>query len=326
MAGHSRHKLDLTGQRYGRLTVLGPAENIGDRTAWLCRCDCGQDTVVLTRDLRRGRRTSCGCDRPVVDSSPGGYGRASLTYVDGTCVEMIRANTRRSNNTSGVPGVEWMSSKNKWRASICFKGRRRYLGSYEKFEDAVKARKRAEEELFDTFLDVYDGKRPESDLREIEEVCPPVARDYSKQRLDLTGQRFGMLTVLGPAEKAGSMSAWRCRCDCGRETVVTIGHLRNGTTTSCGCKPKGTFVDGTFVELLQSKTIRRNNTSGVTGVTWNNRQNRWDATLMFKGERHYLGGYGKFEDAVKARQRAEEELCEPFLREFAKAQNQGANG
>ena len=314
MAGHSRHKLDLTGQRYGRLTVLGPAENIGDRTAWLCRCDCGRELVVKTQRLREGRTLSCGCDKT----------EKSGSHNDGISAGMIRARTVRRSNTSGVSGVDWHEKKQRWRASICFKGRRRYLGSYERFEDAVRARKRAEEELFDTFLDVYDGKIPESELRTIEEVCPPIPRHGN--RMDLTGQRFGMLTVLGPAEKTGSMSAWRCRCDCGRETVVTIGHLRNGTTTSCGCKPKGTFVDGTFVELLQSKTIRRNNTSGVTGVTWNNRQNRWEATLMFKGKRHYLGGYGKFEDAVKARKRAEEEILEPFLREFAGAQSQGATG
>ena len=154
---HSRQKLDLTGQRYGKLTVLAPAENIGDRTAWLCRCDCGRDTVATTRDLRRSRRTSCGCDRPDVDPAPGGCGRASLTYVDGTCVEIIRAGTRRSNNTSGVPGVEWRPSKRTWRASICFKGRRRYLGSFHSFEDAVVARRRAEEELFEPFLREYAG-------------------------------------------------------------------------------------------------------------------------------------------------------------------------
>lgn len=152
MAGYSRQKLDLTRQRFGKLTVLAPAENIGRRTAWRCRCDCGRDTVVTTLDLRCGRRTSCGCDRPLVDPSPGGYGRASLTYIDGTCVEMIRANTRRRNNTSGVPGVDWVPSKQRWRATICFKGRRRYLGCYGKFEDAVHARKRAEEELHDPFL------------------------------------------------------------------------------------------------------------------------------------------------------------------------------
>ena len=147
-AGHRRKKLDIKGQRYGKLTVLEPAENVGNRTAWLCRCDCGQETVVTTRRLRSGRTVSCGC---VHDAGIG----AHLTYIDGTCVEMLQAKTIRKNNTSGVPGVEWRSSKNRWRATICFQGTRHYLGSYHRFEDAVNARKRAEEALHDKFLDEF---------------------------------------------------------------------------------------------------------------------------------------------------------------------------
>ena len=309
----SRKKLDLTGQRFGMLTVIAPAENIGSKTAWLCRCGCGRETVVK----------SCGCQ-----GSPDGVKPAlGLTYIDGTCVEMLAARTVRSNNTSGVPGVDWMEKKQRWRASICFKGKRRYLGAYEKFEDAVRARKQAEKDLFDTFLDVYSGEASQSRLRDIEEVCPPLTRDYSAQRLDLTGQQFGQLTVLAPAENIGSMTAWRCRCSCGKEAVVSTAHLRSGWTTSCGCKPKGTFVDGTFVELIQSKTVRRNNTSGVTGVEWRPDVNRWQASICFKGVRRYLGVYGKFEDAVRARKEAEEDLFETFLREFARnAAQKAADG
>lgn len=146
---HSREKLNLTGQRYGKLLVLGPAENIGNRTAWRCRCDCGQETVVLTKRLREGHTASCGCSSP-------GKGLSALTYVDGTCIEMLRAKTIRSNNTSGVPGVDWRASKHSWRASICFKGKRYYLGSYARFEDAVKARKLAEENLHDSFLREFE--------------------------------------------------------------------------------------------------------------------------------------------------------------------------
>ena len=155
MAGHSRKKLDLTGQRFGKLTVLAPAENIGTRTAWLCRCDCGRETVVATMRLRDGHRTSCGCDKENFGKPPAEIGRASLTYVDGTCVEMIRASTKRCNNTSGVPGVDWMIRKRRWRATICFKGKRHYLGSYGKFEDAVQARKQAEADLYQPFLEEY---------------------------------------------------------------------------------------------------------------------------------------------------------------------------
>lgn len=148
---HSRKKLDLTGQRYGRLTVLGPAENIGIHTAWRCRCDCGQEAVVRTSRLRGGRTVSCGCAYRVGIES-------RLTYVEGTCVEMIRAGTLRRNNTSGVPGVDWVSSKGLWRASICFKGKRHYLGSYHSLEEAAKARRRAEEALHGPFLREFSGE------------------------------------------------------------------------------------------------------------------------------------------------------------------------
>ena len=156
--GHSRKKLELTGQRFGHLTVLGPAENIGTRTAWLCQCDCGRELVVKTIQLRNGHVKSCGAQCPlrkkVRKKKPGGV--CSLTYIDGTCVEMLRANTVRKNNTSGVPGVEWRSCKGMWRASICFMGKRYYLGNYVNREDAVKARKLAEEWLIEPFLAQFE--------------------------------------------------------------------------------------------------------------------------------------------------------------------------
>ncbi len=151
---YSRKKLELTGQRYGRLVVLRQAENIGKRTAWLCRCDCGNEVVVRTNRLRSGHTTSCGCKGP--GATPG-FGLPGLTYVEGTCLEMLRAKTVRSNNTSGVPGVDWLTAKGRWRASICFKGKRYYLGSYSVFADAVKARKQAEAELHDKFVDEFAG-------------------------------------------------------------------------------------------------------------------------------------------------------------------------
>ena len=147
--GKGRARIDMTGQRCGHLTVLEPAANIGNRTAWRCLCDCGRETVVKTSHLRSGRTVSCGCVHAE------GIG-AFLTYVDGTCVEMLRAKTVRSNNTSGVTGVEWHKAKRRWQATICFQGKRRCLGYYVRFEDAAKARKRGEEALHDTFLREYD--------------------------------------------------------------------------------------------------------------------------------------------------------------------------
>lgn len=148
MSGHSRKKIDLTGQRYGRLTVLAPAENAGNKTVWLCRCDCGMEILVRTQHLRSGHTKSCGC-RIRAGGLQSAFG---LTYTDGTCVEMLAAKRVRRDNTSGVPGVDWLHDRQRWRASICFKGKRYFLGSYRQFEDAVRARKRAEETMHDQFL------------------------------------------------------------------------------------------------------------------------------------------------------------------------------
>lgn len=54
--------IDLTGERYGRLTVLTRATHTSHkRVCWLCCCDCGKATVVSGNDLRTGHTQSCGC-------------------------------------------------------------------------------------------------------------------------------------------------------------------------------------------------------------------------------------------------------------------------
>lgn len=54
--------IDITGQRFGRLTViekLPPRK--GGGSDWLCRCDCGKETKAIGSNLRKGDTTSCGC-------------------------------------------------------------------------------------------------------------------------------------------------------------------------------------------------------------------------------------------------------------------------
>ena len=53
--------IDLTNEKYGRLTVLERADNIGRLTAWHCVCECGSRKVVLAGHLRMERIVSCGC-------------------------------------------------------------------------------------------------------------------------------------------------------------------------------------------------------------------------------------------------------------------------
>lgn len=53
---------------------------------------------------------------------------------------------------------------------------------------------------------------------------------------DLTGKRFGKLTVIGPhpVRTGYNMIRWICKCDCGTDTLVTTGNIGKNTN-SCGC-------------------------------------------------------------------------------------------
>jgi hypothetical protein len=54
--------IELTGQRFDRLTVTGRAKNdTRGRAQWRCVCACGREVVRQSRSLRLGRSRSCGC-------------------------------------------------------------------------------------------------------------------------------------------------------------------------------------------------------------------------------------------------------------------------
>ena len=58
------------------------------------------------------------------------------------------------------------------------------------------------------------------------------------KKIDLTGQRFGKLVVLGDSGERGSGGSvmWDCICDCGERSKVRGDGLKSGRSTSCGCK------------------------------------------------------------------------------------------
>ena len=53
--------------------------------------------------------------------------------------------------------------------------------------------------------------------------------------IEITGQKFGMFTVLGRAENRGKNTAWKCVCECGNEKDVLTYNLISGKSKSCGC-------------------------------------------------------------------------------------------
>ena len=77
--------------------------------------------------------------------------------------------------------------------------------------------------------------------------------------IEMTGQRFGMLTVLHRAEAiegaARKKAIWLCRCDCGTEIQVIGSNLRNGNTKSCHCRRGGAKRTAGRRSILHKPTV-----------------------------------------------------------------------
>lgn len=83
--------------------------------------------------------------------------------------------------------------------------------------------------------------------------------------VDLTGERFGALTVIKRVENnKHGYAMWKCRCDCGNETIVGRSELRAGHISSCGClkgKIANSVTKRTFVSLLSAYKRNAKNTN-----------------------------------------------------------------
>ena len=79
--------------------------------------------------------------------------------------------------------------------------------------------------------------------------------------IDLTGQRFGHLTVIERGDDYISPSGiptpkWKCQCDCGNIVDVESRSLRYGKTKSCGCS-KGELISLAISEDLTGQKFNR---------------------------------------------------------------------
>ena len=156
--------------------------------------------------------------------------------------------------------------------------------------------------------------------------CLRKERAESLNRKDISGKRFGRLVVIRQTELRDSpgTTVWECRCDCGNTAFYSVNELSFGKARSCGClyrdtrkdcaKNRSDLVEGTALSsLLSAKKTRSNNTSGTTGVHFDPKLGKWVAYISYKKKRHYLGLFMDKDDAIKARERAEEEFHDPMI-------------
>lgn len=161
--------------------------------------------------------------------------------------------------------------------------------------------------------------------------CGCLAKKTQFKINDLTGQKFGRLTVIKEIGQKEGRYIWECKCDCGNTHIVEGNLLVSGRTRSCGCLKHETvldhqklalkahidknILDNTNISIIKRVKPMRHNTSGVTGVKWDKSRQKWLAEIEFKNKRHYLGRYDEKEDAIKVRKDAEKKLHKKFLEE-----------
>lgn len=148
---------NLTDKHFGRLTVLGLSKEKSNDVEdfWECLCECGNVVNIRTRVLKAGQAISCGC-----------YGKEKMkkyqdeNHMEGTSLYLIKpTNKKRKNNTSGITGIYWYERYQKWMAKIGFQGKNIYLGMFSDINDAIAARKAAEEKYFKPVLEKYAESR-----------------------------------------------------------------------------------------------------------------------------------------------------------------------
>ena len=204
-------QIDLTGQKYGKLTVIKLHEQLerkdgGVINMWECQCDCDEHNIcyVSTNNLRQGNVKSCGCLRknltgkikPKIDLTGKTFG---LLTVLGQGNDIIRKN-------KNVP--TWLCQCSCENKTIV-----------EKTSRYLKDKKRL-----------------------VPANCGCLQHHEMVQTEDLTGKVFGMLTVLNrEADKVGKSgnkySMWKCRCSCDNKTEILVDgySLKHKKIISCGC-------------------------------------------------------------------------------------------
>lgn len=126
----------------------------------------------------------------------------------------------------------------------------------------------------------------------------------------------------------------RYKWDDGNEVEVVKKNIYGSSSISCGCKAikqkrnaskraqeklkKIDWKEGTSLSRIDRDKLLKNNTSGITGVTWNKTRKRWVAQIVFKNQYFMLGRFKNKEDAIAVRKEAEKKLFKPIIDKYKK--------
>ncbi len=247
---------NLIGQKFGKLTVLYRVKtpNASKHAHWKCKCDCGTEIIVSATNLEEGHTTSCGCVKHTppsnfIDLTNKKFNRLTVLYRNGTknhealwhckcdcgneCDVIGKYITSGHTKSCGCLIKEKASQIH----SIDMTGQKigRLTVLYRVLEKTTscgeiiwhcKCDCGNECDVHGSFL--RDGTTSS---------CGCLKKEVSSQvhLIDLTGQKFGKLTVMYRTPDSTTSVKWHCKCDCGNECDVLGDNLKRYHTQSCGC-------------------------------------------------------------------------------------------
>lgn len=281
--------IDLTGQKFGKLTVLERDYSVKDkrRAYWKCQCDCGNICTVRGESLRTGHTSSCGC---------------------------IKISEKNRNIPTIIPKLinkeyKIIDKKTSYKDYTGQKiGRLTVLGYN---EELSKQKKRI---YWNCLCDCgeYCVKRSDSFTSVPVPSCGCYKREHTSKQwaAQLEGKRFGKLLVQKKIEHNNLRSLWECKCDCGNTVIFPSRYLLSMGVKSCGCETRSNG-ELEIREILQKKNILfKEQFSFEDCLTENNNKIRYDFVIFndknnvigiieFNGQQHYeciehFGGEQKF--------------------------------
>ena len=239
-----KRKLELSGKRFGRLTVIRENGKKNGRTAWLCKCDCGNYTTVQGSLLNTGKVISCGCfrkeqlkkaqrkdfDKDLLNKKIG-----KLTIVEYLGNDLWKCKCECGNYTTKKRSYLISHKNDKDYSCGC---------SRKKIDTSFIGRRFGR---FTVVSYVGDAKwlcRCDcGNTSVVEKAKLLTGRSKScgclrdeERTIDITGKKFNHLTAIC-FDHVGDdkRHCWKFRCDCGNEIIAKKIYVMRGELKSCGC-------------------------------------------------------------------------------------------
>lgn len=141
------------------------------------------------------------------------------------------------------------------------------------------------------------------------------------QKKDMTGEKYGLLTVLtetNARSKSGSV-IWNCQCECGKIVKVSRSALLRGQC-SCGCKKikdfrartieRCSFGGADFIRKIMSGTPQKNNKLGIRGIF--KKKKKYVACMEYQGTKKRKSFFS-LKEAIGYRRQLEKEFRSQFV-------------